>query len=64
MYNNGVSHKTEARDLDGVYTVLKWLSYMPKVTRTYPIVQQVGERRRNSVTRIIFTFSFKEHRCP
>lgn len=30
MYNNGVSHKTESRDLDGVYTILKWLSYMPK----------------------------------
>lgn len=30
MYNNGVSHKTEARDLDGVYRILKWLSYIPK----------------------------------
>ncbi|KAK7582615.1 hypothetical protein V9T40_014060 [Parthenolecanium corni] len=30
MYNNGVTHKTEIRDLDGVYTILKWLSYMPK----------------------------------
>jgi len=32
MQNNGVSHKTDSRDLDGVYTVLKWLSYMPKVS--------------------------------
>lgn len=30
MYNNGVSHATDARDLDGVATVLKWLSYFPK----------------------------------
>lgn len=30
MYNNGVSHKTESRDLDGVYTILTWLSYVPK----------------------------------
>ncbi|KAL3270902.1 hypothetical protein HHI36_021411 [Cryptolaemus montrouzieri] len=30
MYNNGVSHKTEQSDLDGVYTILKWLSYIPK----------------------------------
>lgn len=30
MYNNGVSHKTEPRDLDGIYTILKWLSYIPK----------------------------------
>ncbi|XP_059611586.1 acetyl-CoA carboxylase [Phlebotomus argentipes] len=29
MYNNGVSHKTEAVDLDGVYRVLHWLSYIP-----------------------------------
>ncbi|CAD7077022.1 unnamed protein product [Hermetia illucens] len=29
MHNNGVSHKTEAVDQDGVYTILHWLSYMP-----------------------------------
>lgn len=31
MHNNGISHATEPRDLDGIATVLKWLSYMPKV---------------------------------
>ncbi|XP_077270819.1 acetyl-CoA carboxylase isoform X1 [Temnothorax americanus] len=30
MHNNGVSHATDARDLDGVGTALKWLSYFPK----------------------------------
>ena len=30
MHNNGISHATEPRDLDGVATVLRWLSYMPK----------------------------------
>lgn len=30
MHNNGISHATEPRDLDGIATVLKWLSYMPK----------------------------------
>ncbi|XP_069684928.1 acetyl-CoA carboxylase isoform X2 [Periplaneta americana] len=30
MYNNGISHKTDVRDLDGIYTILKWLSYIPK----------------------------------
>lgn len=30
MYNNGVTHKTEQSDLDGIYTILKWLSYIPK----------------------------------
>ncbi|KAJ8967322.1 hypothetical protein NQ314_002949 [Rhamnusium bicolor] len=30
MYNNGVTHKTETTDLDGIYTILKWLSYIPK----------------------------------
>lgn len=29
MYNNGVSHKTEAIDLDGIYRILHWLSYIP-----------------------------------
>ncbi|XP_050530810.1 acetyl-CoA carboxylase isoform X6 [Daktulosphaira vitifoliae] len=36
MYNNGVSHKTESRDLDGVYRILKWLSYIPK-TKDSPL---------------------------
>ncbi|KAF7283158.1 hypothetical protein GWI33_001223 [Rhynchophorus ferrugineus] len=30
MYNNGISHKTEQSDLDGISTILKWLSYVPK----------------------------------
>ncbi|XP_025161543.1 acetyl-CoA carboxylase isoform X2 [Harpegnathos saltator] len=30
MHNNGVSHAIDARDLDGVATILKWLSYFPK----------------------------------
>jgi acetyl-CoA carboxylase/biotin carboxylase 1 len=30
MYNNGISHKTDPSDLDGIYTILKWLSYIPK----------------------------------
>jgi len=30
MHNNGVSHAIDARDLDGVATVLKWISYFPK----------------------------------
>lgn len=31
MYNNGVSHQAVAHDLEGVKTILKWLSYIPKV---------------------------------
>lgn len=31
MHNNGISHAIEPRDLDGVETVLRWLSYMPKI---------------------------------
>ncbi|VEN41740.1 unnamed protein product [Callosobruchus maculatus] len=30
MYNNGVTHKTEQTDLEGIYTILKWLSFIPK----------------------------------
>lgn len=31
MHNNGVAHTTVPDDFDGVYTILQWLSYMPKV---------------------------------
>ena len=30
MHNNGISHATDARDLDGLATALRWLSYCPK----------------------------------
>ena len=30
MYNNGVSHRTDPHDLEGVQSILRWLSYMPK----------------------------------
>ncbi|XP_076277454.1 acetyl-CoA carboxylase isoform X2 [Lasioglossum baleicum] len=30
MHYNGVSHATDERDLDGVETALRWLSYCPK----------------------------------
>ncbi|XP_071943409.1 acetyl-CoA carboxylase-like isoform X2 [Antedon mediterranea] len=30
MHNNGVSHAVARDDFHGVYTLLKWLSYMPK----------------------------------
>lgn len=33
MFNNGVTHKTEQTDLEGIYTILKWLSYLPKVSK-------------------------------
>jgi len=29
MYNNGVSHKTERNDVEGVKRILNWLSYIP-----------------------------------
>lgn len=31
MHNNGVTHGTVCDDFEGVYTILQWLSYMPKV---------------------------------
>ncbi|XP_077865467.1 LOW QUALITY PROTEIN: acetyl-CoA carboxylase-like, partial [Saccoglossus kowalevskii] len=30
MHNNGVSHATSQDDFEGVLTILKWLSYIPK----------------------------------
>ena len=32
MYRNGISHDTAPDDIGGVLVMLKWLSYMPKVT--------------------------------
>lgn len=34
MHYNGVSHTTVPDDFEGVYTILEWLSYMPKVQYT------------------------------
>ncbi|XP_072839289.2 acetyl-CoA carboxylase 2 isoform X2 [Pogona vitticeps] len=39
MHNNGVSHVTVPDDFEGVYTILQWLSYMPKDNRSpLPII--------------------------
>ncbi|NXA37356.1 ACACB carboxylase, partial [Eudromia elegans] len=39
MHNNGVSHVTVPDDFEGVYTILQWLSYMPKDNRSpVPII--------------------------
>ena len=29
MHNNGVTHKTERNDVEGIRRILSWLSYMP-----------------------------------
>ncbi|XP_074527459.1 acetyl-CoA carboxylase isoform X2 [Halichoeres trimaculatus] len=34
MHNNGVTHTTVPDDFDGVFTILQWLSYMPKNKRS------------------------------
>lgn len=34
MYNNGVTHTSVTDDFEGVFTILQWLSYMPKVLLT------------------------------
>uniref|UniRef100_A0A8C8WTC3 Acetyl-CoA carboxylase 1 n=1 Tax=Panthera leo TaxID=9689 RepID=A0A8C8WTC3_PANLE len=34
MHYNGVSHVTVPDDFEGVYTILEWLSYMPKDNRS------------------------------
>ena len=30
MHNNGVAHRTERTDVDGVRRLLRWLSYVPR----------------------------------
>ncbi|XP_027431411.2 acetyl-CoA carboxylase 2 isoform X3 [Zalophus californianus] len=50
MHYNGISHITVPDDFEGVYTILEWLSYMPKdnhspvpiITPTDPIDREVG----------------------
>ncbi|XP_077773830.1 acetyl-CoA carboxylase 2 isoform X3 [Podarcis muralis] len=34
MHNNGVSHVTVPDDFEGVYTILQWLTFMPKDNRS------------------------------
>lgn len=41
MHNNGVSHVTVPDDFEGVYTILQWLSYIPKVRRCRRMVAWV-----------------------
>ncbi|XP_064793859.1 acetyl-CoA carboxylase-like isoform X4 [Oncorhynchus masou masou] len=36
MHNNGVTHTTVPDDFEGVFTILRWLSYMPK-TKHSPV---------------------------
>ncbi|XP_040280126.1 acetyl-CoA carboxylase 1 [Bufo bufo] len=39
MHNNGVTHCTVYDDFEGVYTILQWLSYMPKcISSPVPII--------------------------
>lgn len=35
MHNNGVSHATVHNDFEGVYLILKWLSYAPKLRNDF-----------------------------
>ena len=37
MYNNGVSHEVCADDYEGVHVMLKWLSYVPKVSKPFSL---------------------------
>ncbi|NXY64371.1 ACAC carboxylase, partial [Callaeas wilsoni] len=40
MHNNGVTHDTVCDDFEGVYTILQWLSYMPKnIHSSVPILK-------------------------
>ncbi|XP_012813279.2 acetyl-CoA carboxylase 1 isoform X2 [Xenopus tropicalis] len=49
MHNNGVTHSTVYDDFEGVYTILQWLSYMPKcVASPVPILTP-----KDSIERLI-----------
>ncbi|CAG7704187.1 unnamed protein product [Allacma fusca] len=50
MYNNGVSHKSERHDMEGINTILKWLSYMPAVKGSpLPIISSLDPVDRDVV---------------
>jgi len=47
MYNNGVTHKTERHDMEGILTVLNWLSYMPAMKGgSLPIIKPIDPIER------------------
>ncbi|KAF3695826.1 Acetyl-CoA carboxylase 2 [Channa argus] len=40
MHNNGVTHTTVPDDFEGVFTILQWLSYMPKNNQSpVPVIE-------------------------
>ena len=41
MYNNGVSHITAVNDIDGIASLVKWLSYIPKHKGSRTVIGQV-----------------------
>ncbi|GIX97907.1 acetyl-CoA carboxylase [Caerostris extrusa] len=52
MHNNGVSHVTAPDDLQGIYLMLKWLTYMPKCRSVeLPIIEPLDPVDRD----VIFT---------
>lgn len=50
MFHNGVSHKTERNDMDGVRRLLKWLSYVPRHKGAPLPVRQVTDPVDRKVT--------------
>lgn len=57
MHNNGVAHITVPDDFEGVFTILEWLSYLPRVllsprhthcmpmpTQTHPSTQSLKDQ--------------------
>lgn len=50
MYANGVSHATAQDDLDGVTTILRWLSFVPKARNApLPIIEPLDPIDRDVV---------------
>ncbi|XP_022661132.1 acetyl-CoA carboxylase-like isoform X3 [Varroa destructor] len=50
MHENGVSHVTVHDDLEGCYTMLKWLSYMPRIKGgDLPILESMDPFERDVV---------------
>lgn len=67
MHNNGVTHNTVCDDFEGVFNLLLWLSYMPKVrmicikSMSYCMAKFVLCQRKINA---LLYFSLKIAQCP
>lgn len=63
MHNNGVTHTTVPDDFEGVFTILQWLSYMPKVVWKFMASIRVTEQPFRPLTIVPLLLSEQTLSC-